>query len=337
MMVENDTRHFGSVADQPFESLKPQMQETLQRHNLAGARWEVLRQAVDENGRLTPEGLKKVSDEQVNAINPGQKATPATAQQIRGQLAQDYGTLLNRRASMTVAESNAASRSRAFGSTDVNTADPTALARNFFYQFKQAADVRQQLLLQTLRSGGGNTANISGSLEYMFHTALMGAVGQQLVEMGANRKPLAVSDPKIFAHMLESTGLMGIWGSLFADFLTAPSGNKMRSMAEGDFLPPAANVGIKGAQAIWQTGHGIAQGLQGKDRSGQYGGKEWADFAHSITPNQNLFYAKGALDYTLFNGYHNFAGDTGYLGRLREQMRQNRDYQGSHQTPLFEP
>lgn len=332
-MAENDTRLLGGMTGKSFEQLHPVTQELLQRYNLHGARWDAVRQAVGENGRLTPDGMKNIPDA---AIQPllGAKATGAETLRLKGELAQNLGTLLNDRASMTVAESNSASRAQAYGTSDINTAQ--GIARNFFYQFKQASLVRQQLLARTFRSGGGNTSNFSGSLQYMLGMGFMGMVGQQLVEMGSGRQPLDVSDPKILGHMIRATGIAGYYGDLLADFVTAPEPDKMKRLTQGDFLGPSFGTISKGAEAAFRTGHGVVQYAEGKDRQNQYGGKQWAQLLHSLTPGQNIFYAKGGLDYTLFNEAHTFMGDQGYLGTLHKQMQQSKNILGDRQKNVWE-
>lgn len=330
----NDTHMLGEMADKPFGQLPAQTQEMLHRYDLGGPRWEVMRHALDSNGRMVPEALRGVPDEIVNQVSYGSKTSSSESQRIRGELAQNLGTLLNDRASMTVAESNSDSRATAYGTSDMNApgqAGRNAIARNWFYQFKQASLVRQQLLQRTFRSGGGNTSNISGTLSYMLQMAFMGAMGQQLVEMGAGREPLDMKDPKIVSHMIESTGLLGFYGDILADFVTSPEPDKMKRMVEGDFLGPSFGAVEKIGEVTYRTGKGAFQYAQGKERPNQYGGAQWARLIHSLTPNQNLFYAKGALDYTLFNEAHEFMGDRGYIGTLRKQMEQHQSLLGGRQ------
>jgi hypothetical protein len=330
-MAENDTRLLGRAAATPFENLPSVTQELLRRYNLGDQRWNIARQFLDSDGRMTPEGFRAIPDEALKDL--AGKASATEAMRVRGELAQNLGTLLNDRASMTVAESNASSRAIAYGTSDINTAQ--GIARNFFYQFHQASIVRQQLLARTWRSGGGNTSNISGSLQYMLGMAFAGMVGQQLIEMGAGREPLDITDPKIVGHMIRGTGLMGYYGDILADYVTAPDANKMKSFVEGDFLGPSFGSIVAGGEAAFRTGHGIVQGLEGKERQNQYGQQQWARLLHSLTPGQNIFYAKGGLDYLLFNEAHEFLGDHGYVGHLRRQMQQSHNIVGDHQQYTF--
>lgn len=326
-MAENDTRLLAGFANKSFKDLPAVTQELLQRYGLGDARWEVARHAI-KDGRMTPDAFRDVPDEVIHQINNG-KPTAGEAMRLRAELAQNLGTLLNDRASMTVGESNSASRAASYGLADINT--PQGVARNFFYQFKQASMVRQQLLMRTYRSGGGNTSNISGTLNHMLGMAFMGMVGQQIVEMGAGREPLDVTDPKIIAHMLSSTGMLGYYGDMAADYLSSPEPDQMKRLVQGDFLGPSFGTILKGGEAAFRTGHGVVQYAQGKDRTNQYGGKQWANLLHSLTPGQNLFYAKGALDYHLFNEAHEFLGDQGYVGHLRQQMHQSKNLFGDRQ------
>lgn len=327
-----DAHILGDQASKSFENLSPQTQETLRRYDLGDQRWEAMRLALDKDGRMVPDAVKNIPDE---ALKPllGDKVTPTEANRMRGELAQNIGTLLNERASMTVAESNSGSRAQAYGLADPNTA--VGIARQFFFQFKQASIVRQQLLARTFRSGGGNTSNISGTIQYMLGAAFAGAVGQQLIELGAGRAPLDMQDPKIVGHMIRSTGIAGFYGDILADYLTSPEPDKMKRLTQGDFLGPSFGTIAKAGDATFRTGHGIVQYAEGKDRQNQYGGKQWAQLIHSLTPGQNIFYAKGGIDYTLLNELHEFMGDRGYVGALRQQMNQSKDLFGDRQQFTF--
>lgn len=332
-MAENDTRALGKMASKSFTELPAKMQETLRGYNLHDGRWEVARRAL-KDGRITPDGLRDVPDEVIHEHIGTDKTTSNEAMRLRSEVAQSLGTYLNDRASMSVGESNAASRAKAYGTSDINT--PEGIARTFFYQFKQASMVRQQLLARTWRAGGGNTANISGTIQYMLGMSFMGMVGQQLAEVGAGREPLDIKDPKILGHMLRSTGIAGFYGDMIADYLTAPDPDKMKRFVEGDFLGPSFGTAEKGAEAVFRTTHGVAQYAEGKDRHNQFASAQWLRLMHSLTPGQNIFWAKGALDYHLFKGVHEFLGDSGYVGLLRNQLAGHKDLFGNRQKPLGE-
>lgn len=332
-MASEDSYQLGKLSDTHFGDMQPQTQEMLRRYGLGDRNWEVVRHALDSDGRMTPEALRQVPDEIVNQISTGGKVNTTETMRLRGELVQNLGTFLNERASMTVGESNASSRYAAYGLSDINKAD--GIARNFLMQFKQVSITRGQLLQRTWRSGGGNTANISGTLQYLLQMAFAGAMGQQIVEMGAGREPLDMKDPKIVAHMIRSTGILGFYGDILADFVTAPDPDKMQRFMQGDMLGPSLSTLIKGGQDVFRTGRGVMQYAEGKTRENQYGGKQWAELIHSLTPGQNIFYAKGALDYTLFNEGHHFLGDNGYMGDLRRQMQQSKNLFGERQGNLL--
>jgi hypothetical protein len=170
----------------------------------------------------------------------------------------------------------------------------------------------------------------------MLGGAFAGMVGQQLVEIGAGRAPLDIKDPKIMGHMIRGTAIAGYFGDILADYLTAPDSDARQKLIESDLLGPSVSTITRSGIAGYKTGAGIVQALQGKSRRDQYGQAEWARLLHTLTPGQNIFYAKGALDYHLFNEVHNFMGDTGYLGVLRNQMRHSKDLFGNRQKPWGE-
>lgn len=325
IMAETDTRHLGDFAGKTFDKLPAVTQEMLQRYGLDGQKWEVLRQTV-QDGRITPEG--------VNRVTKSAGITEREHLQNMGEIAQNLGTMLNERASMTVGQSNSSTRAAAYGLSDLNSYQ--GVARNFLMQYKQVSMARQQFLARTYRSGGGDTSNIGGTIQYMLGAAFAGMVGQQMVELGANREPLNVSDPKILAHMIRSTGMLGIGGDLLADFLTANGSNDFKKITQGDILGPSFGTLSKAGEAAFRTSRGVVQYAKGEESENQFGGKQWANLIHGLTPGQNLFYAKGGLDYTLFNELHNFMGDHGFMGMARQQMMQHKNISGDTQKNILE-
>ena len=232
---------------------------------------------------------------------------------------------------MSVAESNAASRYSAYGLADIN--QPMGAARYFLMQYKQAMITRQQLLARTFRSGGGNTSNMSGALEYALGTGFMGMVAQQLIELGSGRTPMDPTDPRMMKRMIESTGALGMYGNMLADTLLPSQPNMERQALQSDIIGPtfgnAAKLGEATARTIYGMQHATGSG------SNEYGQRQWARFLTGLVPGQNIFYAKGALDYLLLNQAHEFLGDTGHAGLVRKQMQKSAGLLGIKQDFTF--
>ena len=314
--ADADVRYMGQQAGTSFDQLNPQAKENLQRFDLAGPKWEVLRQAA-QDGRLTTDGIRNLSDEAVAPLL-GVKKGPQAAYAVKAGLVQDYGTMLNQHASMTVAESNSASRGIAYGLSNPNSDE--GIARRLFMQFRQVGIVRGQLLNQVFRSGGGDTSNWGGSIQYALGMAAAGYIGHELTELGAGRELTDPRDLRSISAMLNETGIGGMYGHMLADVLTtAPS--KWRDLISADILGPSVGTGLKALTAVGKTGEGVYNELQGRRTSDQWGQAQWARLLHSLTPEQNLFYAKGALDHLFFNGIHQALGDQGYIGLMQKQMR----------------
>ena len=186
-------------------------------------------------------------------------------------------------------------------------------------QFKQAALVQQQIVRRIYQSGGGNTSNLGGVLSHVATAGFLGMVGQYMID-GARGKSAA---SPLSAEMLTRASLNGMGAGVLGDALIyalqQPTASKQQALMASDALGPAVGTLTKGATALLKTVQGVGQGLQGKDSTGQYGGKEWASLLHSLTPGQNIFYTKAAFDYTLINQMHQIMGNGGYLETLRQQ------------------
>lgn len=314
------SRELGARNSVPFEKLPAQTQDMLNRYSLGGDAWEVLKQAVlpegPLKGRITPESIRALSQEQLAPLMNAD--TPREAARASGELARNYGVLLNDQAGMTVGESNSRSRIAAYGNTTVN--DPWGMARRFMMQFKQAALIRQQLFQRTLQSGGGSTSNIGGVFQYAIGSAFLSMVGEGMIVLATGKSLPAPDSPQMLAHAVRGTGLLGVAGDVLANALSQPKADKQQQVLGSDILGPAFGTISRSVVAAAKTAQGVGQAFQGRDTKDQFGGKYWAQLIHGITPGQNLFYTKAALDYLFMNELHEFMGGQGYLEGLRRSV-----------------
>lgn len=319
-LVNLMTDELGARAPVKFEALPGQTQRLLGRYNLSDA-WQkgVLQQAVITDGplkgKITPESIRSLTDEQIAPLKENQSAREGM--RVRTEMALNYGVLLNDSAGMAVGESNSRSRIFAYGATDIN--DGWGMARRTLMQFHQAAIIHNQLALRTARSGGGAMSSISGVLQYALGSAFLGMVGEGIVHLSQGKQLPAPDSPQMLTHAASGTGLLGVYGDILANSLLQPQASTVQRVMDSDILGPAVGTVGKALTAGLATGHGALQALQGVDKPGQYGGKYWANLVHGLTPGQNLFYTKAAVDYMLMNEMHEFMGGGGYLETLRRQ------------------
>lgn len=308
----------GSRSGVAFEKLPMETQQMLGRYALNGKNWEVLRQATLKEGplkgKITPESIRALTDEQVAPLM--ETDNKREANRVRTELALNYGALLNDQAGLTVGESNSRSRIAAYGSSSIN--EPWGIARRFMTQFKQAALIRQQLVERTFRSGGGSTSNMSGLLQYTLGSAFLSIVGESLIALSAGKTLQSPSSNEMLLRATRGTGMLGVVGDAIANAMSQPTPDKAQMVMGSELLGPGFSTMSKGIFAVAKTSKGIGQALQGEEKTGQYGGKYWANLIHSMTPGQNLFYTKAAIDYMLMNELHEFMGGGGYLESLRQ-------------------
>jgi hypothetical protein len=312
-------QELGSYSGRAFENLNPRTQDFLNRYNLGGDAWEVLKQAVKKDGpmegRITPESIRELTKEQVQPLMKSDN--PRELMRVRSELALNYGTLLNDQAGLAAGESNSRSRIAAYGDTSIN--DGWGIARRFFMQFKQAALIQQQIVGRTFRSGGGSTSNMSGLFQHVLVSSFLSLAGEYMIAAATGKTPPSPGSPEMLSRAAIGTGGLGIYGDALVHALQQPTFDKQQALMASEALGPAFGTMSKGVFAAAKTAQGIGQALQGEERQGQYGGKYWAQMIHSLTPGQNLFWTKGAIDFLLMNELHDFMGGGGYLESLRQQ------------------
>lgn len=313
------SRELGARSGVAFESLPQETQQMLSRYDLAGSKWEVLKQAVISDGplkgKITPDSIRVLSREQVEPLMKSDNAREFL--RVKTELALNYGALLNDQAGMTVGESNSRSRLAAYGDTSIN--DPWGIARRFMMQFKQASLIRNQLVQRTLRSGGGSTSNISGVFQYALGSSFLSLVGEGMIALAVGKTLPSPASPHMLAHAVRGTGLLGIYGDILANALSQPTPDKQQMVMSSEVLGPAFNTLSRAAIASAKTTQGIGEAFQGIEKTGQYGGKYWAQLIHGVTPGQNLFWTKAGIDFLLMNELHEFMGGQGYMESLRQQ------------------
>lgn len=315
------TKELGARAHAGFEGLPPQTQEMLGRYDLAGPKWEVLKQAVIPDGplkgQITPDSIRRLSDTQVAPLK--QTESPRELNRIRAELALNYGALLNDQAGLTVGESNSRSRIAAYGTSTIN--DPWGIARRFMMQFKQAALMRQQLAMRTFQSGGGATSGTSGVIQLALGSAFLSMMGEGLIALSAGKTLPSPTSPDTLSHTIRGTGLLGVYGDILVDALSRPTPDKQEMVMGSEILGPSFGTIARAGVAGYKSAKGAFEYTQGVEKSDQFAGKEWARLIHNVTPGQNLFYTKAALDFMLMNELHEFMGGGGYLESLRQQTQ----------------
>lgn len=312
-------QELGSYSGKSFENLNARTQDFLNRYNLGGDRWEALKQAVAKDGpmqgRITPEAIRALPKEVVQPLMASDN--PRELMRVRSELALNYGALLNDQAGLAVGENNSRSRIAAYGDTTIN--DGWGIARRFLMQFKQAALIQQQIVSRTFRSGGGSTSNMSGLFQHVLVSSFLSLAGEYMIAAATGKSAPSPTSPEMMTRAAIGTGGLGVYGDALAHALQQPTFDKQQALMASEVLGPAFGTMSKGIFAAAKTAQGVGQALQGEERRGQYGGKYWAQLIHGLTPGQNLFWTKGAIDYMLMNELHEFMGGGGYLESIRQQ------------------
>lgn len=333
------SREMASRADVPFDKLTLKQQDELGRYNLHGEAWNVLRQAVAKDGPMkgliTPEAIKALSDEQTKPlVRDG--ASKAEHQAARTQLALGFSTLLSDEGGRAASESNTRSRYTAYGDTQIDDKDFWGIGRRFMMQFKQATLIQQQSFARTLRSGGGNSSNISGVLQHAVAASFMGFLGQAIIDemTGKNTTP---------REMVGRTAINAVGAGVIGDVLihalerSTPK-DAVLDASEG-LIGPVPGMILQGAAAGAKTAGGIHDYMKGKETKDQFAGREWARVIHGMVPGQNIFWTKAAIDYMLMNELHEFMGGGGYLESLRRGVTKNPGWieqMGAEHSPLYD-
>lgn len=312
-------QELGSYSGKTFENLNARTQDFLNRYSLGGKTWEIAKLAVVKDGpmkgRITPESIRDLTNDQVKPLMKSDN--PREAARVRSEMALNYGVLLNDQAGLAAGESNSRSRIAAYGTTTIN--DGWGVARRFMMQFKQAALIQQQIVGRTFRSGGGSTSNVSGLLQHVLVSSFLSLAGEYFIAASTGKSMPSPTSPEMMTRAAIGTGGLGVYGDALVHALQQPTFDKQQALMASEILGPAAGTTFKAIFAGAKTIQGIGQNLQGQEKTGQFGGKHWAQLIHGLTPGQNLFWTKGALDYMVMNELHDFMGGGGYLESLRQQ------------------
>lgn len=315
----------GSQAHLSFDQLPKETQNLLTRYGLNGERWNAARMGVSVDGptkgMLTPERMRNVDDDAIKKVLQKEGGTLTNSREydrVRLENATRLGTLYNDVAGLSAGETNTRSRLAAYGNTSIN--DGIGMARRLMMQFKQHAFVQQQVLMRTIQSGADGGSNISGVAQHVMGAMFLSAVGEGIVALGAGKTLQSPFSKEMIGHAVLSSGGLGMYGDSIAHAVEQKQPTDQKLMMASSLLGPSFGTASKVGVAAYKTAQGIGGAFAGKEMPGQYGGKYWAQVIQELTPQHNLFYAKGAIDGVFLNEVHKFMGGDGYMESLKNHI-----------------
>ena len=295
----------GTLADnagKSFDELDPMFRKAMERYNINGDRWDIIRQTelYDYKGAkfLRAEDIEFRTD-----IDP--------------QLAREMATDVMR---MVETETNFAVPSTSIRGRAALTGDvpPGTVAGEMVRSFAMYKNFGVTLV-NTHLMRGATTPGAKGKGRYyadlLISTTLMGALAIQLKEMSKGRDPRSMDDPEFWGAAFMQGGGLGIYG----DFLFSDVNRFDRGMAETIAGPV---VGF-GNDVRKLTIGNIIEAAQGEDTKAA---TEMISFAQRYTPGASLWYMRLGLERMMFDQAKLWADPDAKKKIRRIKRKYARDY-----------
>lgn len=329
------SHNLGRMAKSDWQGLAHAERRLLGLYGIEEQGWNLLRKgklkAADGREYLTPEIVEQIPSYKIRAIlqkNGGRKALSGEIQQYRDELAERLRTLIRDRVSYAVLEPDARTRSILYQGTRPGTGAGEAM--RFVLQFKSFPTAFMQklfgreLLGREATTYRGGLKNIllrdrfgerSGFARMFLMMTLFGYGAMSVKQLAAGKTPHDPANPKTWLAAAVQGGGLGIYG----DFLFGEK-SRMGSSFYSTLGGPTLSQ-VEEAQNLWFA---IRDGEDAKSGA--------LRFAMSLTPGNNLFYARAAFDYLI--GYNLFEMlNPGYISRYRRRIKKENG-QNFWLTPL---
>ncbi len=292
----------GKLADdagKPIDELDPVFRKALERYNLGGEYWDIIRQTelYDYNGAkfLRAEDIEFRTD-----IDP--------------RLARDLAT---RVMAMVETETNFAVPSTSVRGRAALTGDvqPGTIGGELVRSFAMYKNFGVTLVNTHIMRGAA-TPGVKGKGRYfadlLISTTIMGALAIQLKEMSKGRDPRSMEDPEFWGAAFLQGGGLGIYG----DFLFSDVNRFDRGLSETIAGPV---VGFGNDLKNLTIGN-ISEAIRGEDTKAA---SEMINFAARYAPGASLWYMRLGLERMVFDQAKLWADP-----KANQKMRRNvRKYQ----------
>jgi hypothetical protein len=292
----------GKLADdagKSIDELDPVFRKALERYNLGGEYWDIIRQTelYDYNGAkfLRAEDIEFRTD-----IDP--------------RLARDLATRIM---AMVETETNFAVPSTSIRGRAALTGDvqPGTIGGELVRSFAMYKNFGVTLVNTHIMRGAA-TPGVKGKGRYfadlLISTTIMGALAIQLKEMSKGRDPRSMEDPEFWGAAFLQGGGLGIYG----DFLFSDVNRFDRGLAETIAGPV---VGFGNDLKNLTIGN-ITEAIQGEDTKAA---SEMINFAARYAPGASLWYMRLGLERMVFDQAKLWADP-----KANQKMRRNvRKYQ----------
>lgn len=337
--------YLSKMSEIKHADLPAQAKTGLARYGIGEAEWNTLRfgvEKVDFRGRevslMSPEAILDMPDEVIeNYLRKAGKlegeATPKEALDLgRQDLALKVGAMINEHADMGT--SSAGTRQRTFMYRGFSINDGMGKAMRMFSQFKSAALVSSDVLRRRYYSGADPKGSWTGPAQTATQLILMAAIAQYATDASQGKTPEDPRNPRFVLKTLTRSGAMGPWADVFLGELQR---NGIDSMMLASFSAAAGPLPSKllegGLTAAQFAKAGFERGVEG--RPTKLPNLRAFNWAVGQVPGQNLFWAKGALNYYFLNGVRESL-EPGYTGTLQRKLMETPSPTDSgHQEMMF--
>lgn len=338
-------RDMGLMSEKSFSELPNQSQLGLPNYGIQEPEWDFMRkQAAPWSDKepgfsdkfITPENILTSSDEDVLAYmkQKGLKSTsPESIYLTRQKMAFDYGAMLNDHADYGSTTGTERQRAFMYGGREINT--PEGAVRRALFMFKSAAISQYDNYRRLYYSGGGKGLKgdwngVAMTLAITSFWTTMGIYAKGALE---GKTPEDPTNPEFMARVFLQSGGAGLMGD---PLIAAMQKEGVGNSGTGALLSLAGPFASEGAKAIGLTKEYAQTAVQqySGTKLSKYPNRQLYDFITGNIPGQNLLGVKGALQYYVHNGMREYL-DTGYIGRLENQVNQTKGLLDDRQKYFF--
>lgn len=300
-------------AGTPWSKLPERLRASLERYDFDAKSWDLISRAVDTlDGKklLTPEKVQALPDSLVKEIMGNVDPNRA-----RFKVTGDLLAALNETADISASRSSDRVKHSLLGASVDDGSWGTF--QRLWAQFKgpmlmnlrQGADAFMSHPTNRPASFGEaiqGKGDFGGLISLILFGTMLGYSKNVLKEAAMGRTPPSPEDPRVILDAFLAGGVAGIYGDLLFSELHRNYGIGTLDMISGPTIGTAAEVLNLGRKAI-------------------NGESSWSDvfrMTRNQIPGQNLFYAKGALDYLFANRVNEYL-NPGYKSRLESRTAEN--------------
>ena len=312
---------------QRYSNLSPEITNVFKQFNIDEGKWDIIRQAdtanVNEFSYLTPENVNDLPDSAFTGYIEAQGKTPndLRIRELKREITDNFRSYYFDRASTAVLEPNTRTKATLMRGTSPGTVEGEVLRSVMQFKSFPATFIQRVIKREiyghgedisfkaALKNGKGN---MTGLVRLIAWNTLFGYGAMSIKDLVKGREPRTPDNTADFAKVMVASMLQGGALGIYGDFLFGEAKSRYGSSPLGTMLGPSASD----LESVYDI---YAKTMTGDDAGGQA-----LNTLYKLVPGNNLFYAKMATDYLVWNGLKEWA-NPGHTRRMVDRARKEND------------